>query len=91
MHINAYRLLEISLVHVKRSLVVKDEPYRLLYLRAFIYEGFQTDVVTNGGLTKEILSNKGYSVVIIDIGIPIMDSSQLYQYINYGTRDWQVK
>jgi DNA-binding response OmpR family regulator len=67
---------------VKRILVVEDEPViSQLCLRTLTSEGFEVDVAVNGQVAQDMLREKGYDLVIVDIRTPIMNGKQLYQCI----------
>ena len=66
-----------------RILVVEDEPaISLLCLRTLTGEGFEVDIVVNGLEAQDMLSQKSYDLLIIDIRTPLMNGKQLYQHIN---------
>ncbi len=67
---------------VKRILVVEDEPrISQVCLRALTSEGFEVDIAVNGEVAQDIVGEKDYDLVIIDIRTPVMNGEQLYQCI----------
>jgi DNA-binding response OmpR family regulator len=66
-----------------RVLVVEDEPViSRVFLQTLRGEGFKVDIATNGSLAQDMLGEKEYDLVIIDIRTPVMNGKQLYQFIS---------
>lgn len=58
----------------KRILVVDDEVNQgLLYEQELTDEGYLVDVANSGEHALQMIKNKKYDLVILDIGMPIMD------------------
>ena len=65
-----------------RILVVEDEPaISQVCLRTLTSEGFEVDIAVNGEVAQDMVGEKDYDLVIIDIRTPVMNGKQLYQYI----------
>jgi DNA-binding response OmpR family regulator len=65
-----------------RVLVVEDEPViSRVCLQTLRGEGFKVDIAANGSLAQDMLREKEYDLVIIDIRTPVMNGKQLYQSI----------
>ena len=66
----------------KRILLVEDEPgITQICQRTLTSEGFEVDIAVNGVVAQDMLGEKDYELVIIDIRTPVMNGKQLYQYI----------
>ncbi len=67
---------------VKKILVVEDEPaITQVCLRTLTSEGFEVDIAVNGEVAQDMVGEKDYDLVIIDIRTPVMNGKQFYQYI----------
>ena len=72
-----------SRVGARRILVVEDEPAICeVCLRALTSEGFDVDIAVHGVVAQDMLWEKDYDLVIIDIRTPVMNGKQLYQHID---------
>lgn len=68
--------------YLKRALVVEDEPSICQFCkRVLANEGFEVDTVSDGASAQKILREKGYTLCLFDIRIPVMDGKQLYQWV----------
>ena len=67
---------------VKKILVVEDEPaISQVCLRVLTGEGFEVDIAVNGKVAEDMLREKGYDLVFIDIRTPVMNGKQLYRHM----------
>ena len=68
---------------VKRILVVDDEPaVGQVFFRTLTREGFEVEIAINGKAAQDVLQEKEYDLIIIDIRTPVINGKQLYQFIN---------
>ena len=66
----------------KRILVVDDEQgITKICLRTLVPEGYQVDTAGDGSIAEEMLREKSYDLLILDIRTPVLDGKQLYQHI----------
>ena len=66
----------------KRILIVEDEPtISRLCLRTLAAEGFHADIAVNGLVAQGMLGKREYNLCLIDIRTPVMNGTELYQYI----------
>ncbi|MFC2051049.1 response regulator, partial [Chloroflexota bacterium] len=66
-------------VHRARILVVDDEPSTLEFLsRLLTNEGHEVDTVTNAAEAFEMVKNKRYSLILLDIKMPGASGIELY-------------
>lgn len=64
-----------------RILIVEDEPaIREVSFRTLTGEGFEVDSAVNGEAAQDMVGEKDYDLVIIDIRTPVMDGRQFYQW-----------
>ncbi len=67
---------------VKRILVVEDEPaINQVCRRVLAKEGFEVDTAVNGEMAQEMLREKDYDLILVDIKMPVMNGKELYQYV----------
>ena len=72
-----------SSAEVKKILVVEDEPaITQVCLRALTGEGFEVDIAVNGEVAQDMLGEKDYDLVLIDIRTPVINGKELYQHIS---------
>ena len=65
-----------------RILVVEDEPViSRICSQTLRGEGFKVDIAANGSIAEDMLGEKEYDLVLIDIRTPVMNGKQLYQSI----------
>ena len=65
---------------VKRILVVEDEMVvTQVCRRALNNEMFEVDIAVNGEVAQDMLRERNYDLCLIDIRMPVMNGSQLYQ------------
>ena len=68
---------------VKRVLVVEDEPgISQVCHRVLTGEGFEVDIAVNGVVAQDMLMEKEYALIIIDIRTPVMNGKEFYQHMN---------
>lgn len=66
----------------KRILVVEDEPaIGLVCQRVLAGEGFEVDIAVNGSAAQQMLEEKDYDLVLIDVRTPVMNGKELYRWI----------
>jgi CheY-like chemotaxis protein len=66
----------------KSILVVEDEPkIGEVCSRVLTSEGFVVDIVVNGTVAQEMLTQKDYDLCLIDIRMPVMNGKELFQVI----------
>ena len=74
--------MESSSAHAKRVLTVEDEPAICdLCRRVLTSEGFGVDIATNGRVAQDMIADKQYNVLLLDIKMAIMDGKELYQWL----------
>lgn len=67
---------------VKRILLVEDEPaITLLCQRVLIGEGFTVETAVNGEEAWEMLGEKDYSLILIDVKMPVMNGKEFFHYL----------
>ena len=68
--------------NAKRILVVEDEPAICdLCQRVLTSEGFGVDIAINGRVAQDMIADKQYNVLLLDIKMAIMDGKELYQWL----------
>jgi len=66
----------------KQILVVEDEPtIGRVCSQTLIGEGFEVDIAVNGSIAEHMIEEKKYDLLLIDIRTPVMNGTQLYQWI----------
>jgi len=66
----------------KRILLVEDEPaISQVCLKVLTSEGLEVDIAVNGEVAQDMLEEKIYDLICIDIRTPLMNGRQLYQHI----------
>jgi len=66
----------------KRILIVEDEPsISQVCQRVLRGEGFEVDVATNGKDAQDMIENKKYDFLFVDIRTPAMSGKELYQWL----------
>jgi DNA-binding response OmpR family regulator len=74
--------MEISNAGVKRILVVEDEPgIRQVCRRALTSQGYHVDFAINGATAADMLMEKDYDLLLIDIKTPVMNGKEFYRNI----------
>ena len=74
--------MEISSAGVKRILIVEDEPgIRQVCQRALTSQGYHIDFATNGAIAEDMLLQKDYDLLLIDIKTPVMNGKEFYKNI----------
>ncbi len=67
---------------VKRILVVEDEPsIYALCQRVLTQEGFEVDITVNGKAAQDMIEKHKYSLLLLDIKMPVMGGRELYQWL----------
>ncbi len=67
---------------IMRILVVEDEPaISQLCLITLTSEGFEVAIAVNGAVAQDMLWEKDYALILVDIRTPVMNGKQLHQYI----------
>jgi len=67
---------------VKRVLVVEDEPgIGNLCQRVLTREGFEVDIAVNGKVAQRMIEEHKYSLLLLDIRMPVMTGKELYQWL----------
>jgi len=71
-----------SIASEKRILIVEDEPsISDVCLRVLTSEGFEVDSAANGKEAQDMIKYKQYDLFLIDIKMPEMDGTELYQWL----------
>ena len=66
----------------KRILVVEDEPaISQICRRILTRDGFEVDTAINGEVAQEMLGERDYTLVILDIRMPVMSGKEFYQIL----------
>ena len=66
----------------KRILVVEDEPaISQICRRILTRDGFEVDTAINGEVAQEMLGERDYTLVILDIRMPVMSGREFYQIL----------
>lgn len=66
----------------KRILVVEDEPaISQVCHRILTGDGFEVDTAINGEVAQEMLGERDYTLVILDIKMPVMGGKEFYQFV----------
>ena len=69
-------------IGVRCILVVEDEPAICeICLKVLNDESFEIDIATNGKMAEDKLQERDYDLILIDIRTPVMNGTELYQYI----------
>jgi two-component system, sensor histidine kinase and response regulator len=71
----------VSILSQPRILIVDDEAFNLQLLRRLFENIYEVDEAKNGKLALELLENKEYDVVLLDIMMPEMNGLELLEYI----------
>jgi len=67
---------------IKRILIVEDEPgIGNLCQRVLTREGFEVDIAVNGKVAQDMIEEYKYSLLLLDIKMPVMTGKELYQWI----------
>ena len=70
------------MINPKRILVVDDEnEFSELLKDALELRGFEVDTAINGEVAQEMLGERGYTLVILDIRMPVMSGKEFYQIL----------
>ena len=63
-------------------LVVEDEPAICdLCQRVLISGGLEVDIAANGKVAQDMIAEKQYSLLLVDIRTPVMSGIELYQWL----------
>ena len=66
----------------KRILVVEDEPaISQICRRILTGDGFEVDTAINGEVAQEMLGERDYTLVLMDIRMPVMSGKEFYQIL----------
>ena len=66
----------------KRILVVEDEPgIGNLCQRVLTREGFEAHIAVNGEMARRMIEEHKYSLLLLDIRMPVMTGKELYQWL----------
>ena len=66
----------------KKILVVEDEPsITQVCQRVLRAEGFEVDVAANGKAGQDMIENKTYDLLLVDIRTPAMSGQELYEWL----------
>jgi DNA-binding response OmpR family regulator len=66
----------------KRILVVEDEPaISQVCQRILARDGFEVDTAINGEVAQEMLGKGDYTLVLMDIRMPVMSGREFYQIL----------
>jgi DNA-binding response OmpR family regulator len=67
----------------RKILVVEDEPtISRVCSQTLTGEGFKVDIANNGSIAEDMIEDKEYDLLLIDIRTPVMNGRELYQWIN---------
>ena len=67
---------------VKRILVIEDEPgIGDLCQRVLTDEGFEADIAVNGKIAQDMIGEKQYDLLLLDIRMPVMTGEEFYQWL----------
>jgi len=67
---------------IKRILVVEDEPaISGLCQRVLSDEGIEVDIAANGKIAQDMVTQKQYDLLLIDIRTPEMTGKEFYQWL----------
>ncbi len=67
---------------VKRILVVEDElAISQVCRRVLTDEGFEVDTAVNGEIAQEMLRRRDYTLVLMDVRMPVMSGREFYQIL----------
>lgn len=79
--IDAVELVDYSITGT-RVLVVEDVELNQLLMKTLLDDfGFECDIVANGKIAIEVLENKQYDIILMDIQMPVMNGFQATDYI----------
>ena len=74
--------MQTSAGETKRILVVEDEPaISQICRRVLTRDGFEVDTAINGEVAQEMLGENGYTLVLMDIRMPVMSGKEFYQIL----------
>ena len=74
--------MESSSAGIKRILVVEDEPgIREVCQRTLTSQRYHVDFAINGATAEDMLMQKDYDLLLIDIKTPVMNGKELYKNI----------
>ena len=63
--------------------MVEDEPIiSRVCSQTLTGEGFEVDIATNGSIAEDMIEEKEYDLLLVDIRTPVMNGRELYQWIN---------
>ena len=80
-----------SEVRLKRILIVDDNRFARRMLRSLLFSaGFDVDTATDGDAARDILTEKRFDLVIIDIDVPVANIRELYQCVSVEHPDCKV-
>lgn len=66
----------------KRILVVEDEPaISQICRRILTRDGFEVDTAINGEVAREMLGERDYTLVLMDIRMPVMSGKEFYRIL----------
>lgn len=67
----------------KRILIVEDErPLAHALELKLMHEGFETTIVTNGQACLDITSKEKFSIILLDLMMPLMDGFQVLEKLS---------
>ncbi len=67
---------------VKRILVVEDElGIGNLCQRVLTREGYEVDIAANGKIAQDMIEEKQYDLLLLDIRMPVMNGKEFYQWL----------
>ncbi len=68
--------------NIKRVLVVEDEPAICdVCWRVLTGESLEIDIAVNGKVAQDMVVDKQYDVLLLDIKMAIIDGKELYQWL----------
>ena len=66
----------------KRILVVDDEPtISDICQRVLTREGFDVDIAVNSKVARDMIAEKQYDLLLVDVMTPVMTGIELYQWL----------
>ena len=74
--------MQTSAGETKRILVVEDEPaISQICRRVLTRDGFEVDTAINGEVAQEMLGEKAYTLILMDIRMPVMSGKEFYRIL----------
>lgn len=65
-----------------KILVAEDDDVNQEIIKAFLYRmGFICDIASNGQIVLNMLKEKNYDILLLDIGMPVMDGMETIKFI----------